>query len=243
MVEKDILFKVFRYKQGDKKSHFDEFTVHCDEDTTVLVALQYIRDNIDSSLILRHSCHHSSCGVCGMRINHRENLACLVKVLDLNSSKVVVEPLQNLPVISDLVVDVNPFFEKYNFSEMPYIRESEFLENSAVASGIEKHTRFENCLECGLCNSACPIAGSDSSYLGPSAMAAAWRVVNAGNSNSKKVLKWVDSEHGCWRCHVAYECSSVCPNNVDPAGSIMLLRKTLLKKKISHIFKRKTGDA
>lgn len=237
MVEKDIMFKVFRYKNGDGKPHFDNFTVPCDEDTTVLVALQYIRDNKDPSLTLRHSCHHSSCGVCGMMINNRENLACLVKVLDLNSSKVVVEPIGNFPVISDLVVDVKPFFEKYNYPKMPYLRESEYVKNSSFPEGIEKHVRFENCLECGLCMSACPVAGTDSSYLGPSAMAAAWRVVNSDGSNSKAILKWVDSEHGCWRCHVAYECSAVCPNGVDPAESIMYLRKRLMKNKIKSFFR------
>ena len=155
MVERDIDFKVFRYKQGGAAPAYQTFRVRCDENTTVLVALQDIRRDQDGTLIMRHSCHHASCGTCGMRINGREELGCVVKVFDLNTSTVVVEPMRNMPVISDLVVDMGPFYDRFNSAGMPLMRESEFLDEADVAEGLEAYMRCENCIECNLCVSAC----------------------------------------------------------------------------------------
>ena len=237
MPEQDIRFRIQRYKQGDRAPHYDTFVVNCDENTTVLVALQTIRREDDPSLMLRHSCHHASCGTCGMKINGQEHLACVVNVLDLRTPVVTVEPLDNIPLISDLVVDMNPFFARYTAPDMPYIRQSEFNPGAGVPDGVEQYIRFENCIECGICVSACPIAGSDPAYLGPAAMAAAWRVFEEPRGHTvDHPLGWVDNEHGCWRCHVAFECSEACPSNVDPARAIMSLRRELTKRKIRRIF-------
>lgn len=239
MTEQQVQFKVYRYKQGQAAPTYQTFTVTVDHNTTVLVALQDIRRDQDPTLILRHSCHHASCGTCGMRVNGREELACVVKVLDLGTSTVVVEPLENIPLISDLVVDMNHFYDGYNVPDMPYIRQSEFLPNAELPEGIAQYERYENCLECGICVSACPVAGSDPDYLGPAAMAAAWRVVaEPRGSDPAFALDWVDQEHGCWRCHVAYECSEACPSDVDPGGAIMSLRKSLTGRKFRRLFGR-----
>lgn len=243
METKTITFRVLRYNEGDPSPHYDTYEVECDANTTVLVALTDIRREHDSTLMLRHSCHHASCGTCGMRINGHEQLACVVRVLDLKTSTVTVEPMANLPLISDLVVDMNTFYAKYNEPEMPYIRSSEFKLGTQLPEGIAALNRFENCLECGLCVSACPVAGSDARYLGPAAMAAAWRVVEEPRSKDPiAVLNWVDDEHGCWRCHVAYECSQVCPSGVDPARGIMNLRQKLTRDKIKQLFGRNKSE-
>jgi len=237
MTEKPITFRVYRHKQGDSAARFETFTVPCDERTTVLIALQDIRREHDSTLMLRHSCHHASCGTCGMRINGKEHLACVTEVLELGTDVVTVEPLSNIPLISDLVVDMDAFFAKYNQAGMPYIRESEFLPMAETPEGIASHTRYENCIECGICVSACPIAGSDPAYLGPAAMAAAWRVVAEPRGEDPTLrLDWVDNEHGCWRCHVAFECTEVCPSSVEPGESIMALRRELTKRKLRRLF-------
>jgi succinate dehydrogenase / fumarate reductase iron-sulfur subunit len=239
MAEQMIDFKVFRYKQGGEAPSYQTFQVPCDENTTVLVALQDIRREQDGSLVLRHSCHHASCGTCGMRVNGRDELGCVVKVLDLGTDEVVVEPMRNMPVISDLVVDMEPFYDRFNSVGMPFIRQSEFLEEAEVAEGLETYIRCENCIECNLCVSACPIMGSDQSYLGPATLAAAWRVVEEPRGlETKPLLDWVDSENGCWRCHVAYECNVACPSEVYPGDKIMALRRELTKGKFRKLFRR-----
>jgi succinate dehydrogenase / fumarate reductase iron-sulfur subunit len=239
MTERTVRFKIRRYKQGQTAPFFQTFDQAVNEDTTLLMALQNIRRDQDPSLMLRHSCHHASCGTCGMKVNRQQILACVVKVLDLHTSTVQVEPLDNLPLISDLVVEMSGFYERYTTPKMPYLRQSEFMPQAELPAGIAQYQRYENCLECGLCVSTCPVAGSDSSYLGPAAMAAARRVVeDPRGSDPGFALDWVDDEHGCWRCHVAYECSEACPSDVDPAGRIMALRGDLAKRKISRLFAR-----
>jgi len=240
MTEQTVQFKLFRYKQGQAAPGYQTFDVTVDENTTVLVALQDIRREQDPTLILRHSCHHASCGTCGMKVNGKSVLACVVKVLELGTSTVVVEPLDNLPLVADLVVSMSGFYERYTTPEMPYLRDSEFMPGAETPEGTEQYHRFENCLECGICVSACPVAGSDPLYLGPAAMAAAGRVVQEPRgSDTDFALDWVDNDHGCWRCHVAYECSEACPSDVDPAGHIMALRGTLTRRKIGRLFGRR----
>ncbi len=237
MSEQQVQFKVQRYKQGQARPTYQTFNVTVNEDTTVLVALQDIRRDQDPTLILRHSCHHASCGTCGMRVNGQEVLACVVKVLDLGTATVVIEPLQNVPLISDLVVDMNAFYARYTVPEMNYLRQSEFIPDAQLPEGIAQYQRYENCLECGICVSACPVAGSDPTYLGPAALAAAWRVVaEPRDGDPDFALDWVDNEHGCWRCHVAYECSEVCPSDVDPGGAIMALRGRITGRKLRRLF-------
>ncbi len=234
-----VRLKVFRYKQGRPKPWYDTFTVAVTPRTTVLEALQAIRRDQDPSLALRHSCHHASCGTCGMRINGQERLACLTNIAALGTDEIVVEPLANLPVVTDLVVDMAAFYEKYGPMGMPLIRRSEFLPESEVPEGVAFYTRLENCIECGLCVSACPVVGSDPLYLGPAALAAAWRVVEEPrDADPEAALAWADTEHGCWRCHVAMECSEVCPSAVNPGGAIMALRRKLAARQFSHWFRR-----
>ena len=99
--------------------------------------------------------------------------------------------------------------------------------------------RCENGIECALCVSACPIAGTDPTYLGPAALAAAWRVVEEPRGlDAKPLLDWVDSQNGCWRCHVAYECNEACPSGVFPGDKIMPLRRELTKRKFRRLFGR-----
>jgi succinate dehydrogenase / fumarate reductase, iron-sulfur subunit len=241
MATKEITFRVFRYNQGDSDPHYETFRVPCDEKTTVLIALQDIRRDQDATLVLRHSCHHASCGTCGMVINGREELACVVRVLELGTDEVVIEPLRNLPVISDLVVDMVPFYEVLNEADRPYIRHSEFMSGAKVPDGIPLYTRYENCIECGACVSACPIMGSDPNYYGPAALAAAYRVFQEPRGRDPEVaLKWTDTRHGCWRCHVAYECTEACPSDVEPAEKIMALRGELTRRKLGRLFGRRS---
>lgn len=237
MAEQQVQLKVQRYKQGQTAPTYQTFDVTVNEDTTVLVALQDIRREQDPTLTLRHSCHHASCGTCGMKINGKDELACVVKVMDLGTPTVLVEPLENLPLISDLVVDMSGFYDRYTTPQMPYVRQSEFLPEAALPEGIDHYERYENCLECGLCVSACPITGSDPEYLGPAALAAAWRVVEEPrDSDPNFALDWADSERGCWRCHVAFECTEACPSDVYPGESIMSLRKSLTGRKVRRLF-------
>jgi succinate dehydrogenase / fumarate reductase iron-sulfur subunit len=194
----------------------------------VLDALLAVRRRQDPSLTLRHSCLHASCGTCGMRVNGREVLACVTR-LDGLGDEIVVEPLAGAPVTGDLVVDTEGLYRRLEPTGRPLVRSSE-----RAGPELEELVRFEDCIECGLCLSACPVAAADPRYQGPAALAAAGRLLEEPRGADRTaVLGRVDDDHGAWRCHLAFECSEVCPAGVDPAGAIMGLRRRLLRDRLS----------
>ena len=226
-----VLLKVFRSGPGDTAPRHDDFRVPAGPRTTVLDALLAVRRRQDPSLTVRHSCLHGSCGTCGMRVNGREVLACVTRLNGLGDP-VVVEPLAGAPLVGDLVVDMEHVYRRLEPVGRALVRASERAGHKDGKAGpgpvLENLERFEDCIECGLCLSACPVAGDDR-FLGPAALAAAERVLAEPRGvDPRAVLGWVDDAHGAWRCHAAFECSAVCPAGVDPGGAIMRLRRRLL---------------
>jgi succinate dehydrogenase / fumarate reductase iron-sulfur subunit len=218
---------VSRRKEGDDPAElrYDTYDVAVGPRTTILDALVAVRRELDPSLTFRHSCFHASCGTCAMRVDGREGLACVTPVPA--HDQVTIEPLANLPVVSDLVVDMNVFFDDLNETGRPLVRTSEMIPGAALADGIDELGRFEDCIECGVCLSACPVAGSDPRYVGPATLAAAWRVVEEPRGlPTGPVVRLMDDEQAAWRCHLAWECSEACPSGVDPAAAIMRLRRS-----------------
>lgn len=198
---------------------WQEYIVEISTGAYVLDAIEEVGKQ-DSSLLFRHSCHHASCGSCGVRINGREALPCITPARQVEKDgDLRIEPLRNFPIIGDLLVDFGPFMRKLDAVDLP-------MRRGAESGGFNW---FESCIECGLCVSACPVAGTDAQYAGPALLAAAGRVVaEPRGQDVETVLRQVDQEHGLWRCHAAFECSDVCPSKVDPAGEIMGLRNRLL---------------
>ena len=210
-----------------RKQGWHDFQVTLPATAYVLDILEEIEKQ-DPSLLFRHACHHASCGSCGLRVNGRERLACVTPLAEVarQGRLLRLEPLRNFPIIADLLVDFGPFMAGLDGVDMPLTRQAEFHPEDEPA-----YMRFENCIECGLCVSACPIAGSDPQYSGPAALAAAWRRLEEPRRTSNAdLIALVDGERGVWRCHAAFECTEVCPSNVNPAGAIMSLRRLLLAK-------------
>jgi succinate dehydrogenase / fumarate reductase iron-sulfur subunit len=237
-----VLLEVFRSDPDRRAGRYDRFRVPVGPRTTVLDALLAVRRGHDPSLTLRHSCLHGSCGTCGMRVNGREVLACVTR-LDGLGDPVVIEPLAGAPVVGDLVVDMTDFYRRLEPAGRPLTRASRAsgqqpiqTDTSASGSGAPAELeRFEDCIECGLCLSSCPIAG-DPRFLGAAALAAAERVLEEPRGADPKVVRgWVDDAHGAWRCHAAFECSAVCPAGVDPGRAIMRLRGRLLRDRLPRL--------
>jgi len=225
-------FRVFRYRRGDAAPHHDEFDVPGDGMTTVLDGLRWIKIHADPSLSIRHSCFHASCGTCGVRVNGREALACVAPLSDLGDGTIHVEPLANIPVLADLVVDMTTFVTRFP-APHPAIRRNDDLPTGTPPSDLEAYERFEDCIECGLCLSACPVAATDDTYVGPAALAYAQRVLEEPRDGVDRgaILDWADSDQAAWRCHAAFECTEACPSNVRPAQRIMALRRALVGRR------------
>jgi succinate dehydrogenase / fumarate reductase iron-sulfur subunit len=222
--------RVHRFKRGDDAPHMELHEVPVEATTTVLEALRWIQLREDPTLGLRHSCFHASCGTCGVRVNGKERLACVTTLAEVTGT-VTVDPIANLPVLHDVVVDMAPFMQRYPPAH-PIVRDSEFLPEAAAPDGIDQHDRFEDCIECGLCLSACPVAATDDSYVGPAALAFAQRVLEEPRGADRDaILDWADQDVAAWRCHAAFECTEACPSGVRPAERIMALRKQLRRRR------------
>jgi succinate dehydrogenase / fumarate reductase iron-sulfur subunit len=221
-------FRVFRYKRGDAESHYDEFDVPVGPRASVLDALRWIEVHRDPTLAIRHSCFHASCGTCGLRVNGREGLGCVTFVRDLGTT-ITVEPEANIPILADLVLDMREFYARFP-EQHPVMRASEFLPRAVPPDGMDGYERFEDCIECGLCLSACPIAATTDEYVGPAALAAAQRLVEEPRgADTVDILRWADQPDAVWRCHAAFECTEACPAGVYPAERIMDMRGVLVE--------------
>jgi succinate dehydrogenase / fumarate reductase iron-sulfur subunit len=218
--------RVYRFKRGDGGERFDEFEVPVGPHTTVLDALRWIQLNRDPSLALRYSCMHASCGTCGVQVDGREELACVCSVHD-HGDEIMVEPLANLPILTDLVVDMTEFYARFP-DEHPIVRASEVLPEAQAPDGLARYVRLEDCIECGLCLSACPVAATSQDYVGPAALAWAQRLLEEPRGADREdVLAWASRPEGVWRCHVGLECTTACPSDAIPAERIMALRRAL----------------
>jgi succinate dehydrogenase / fumarate reductase iron-sulfur subunit len=208
-----IIKRTFPSVNGESaRSYWQEFQVTVAKNAYVLDALEAAWAQ-DPSLMFRHSCHHASCGSCGVRIQGREKLACITPAFEMARGGVLrLEPLRNFPVLADLVVDISSLAHKLEGVGAHVLTQ--------MTSGWQQ---FESCIECGLCISACPIAATSEPYLGPAVLAAAVRNVNLPGVRSQ-----LAGDDGVWRCHSAFECSEVCPVGVEPGSAIMNLRKNLL---------------
>jgi succinate dehydrogenase / fumarate reductase iron-sulfur subunit len=220
-MSKTITLKVAKYNPNtDHEKTWIDYEIPYKKWTTVLDVILEAKSLSDHSIGVRYSCRQASCGSCGMIINGKPKLACFTKISELNSNIVKVEPMNNFPIIRDLVVGFDRMFKTHKRLKPYLIRDdseittktSELLQ---TPEQLNNYIQFANCIKCGLCNSACPTMATDSAFIGPQALAQAYRYV-------------ADESHGIWRCHFAGSCSQVCPKGVDPAMGIQLLRGYLL---------------
>ncbi len=232
---KSVTLRISRYNpKHDDSSAFIEYTVPYEKWTTVLDAILDVKKYLDHSVAVRYSCRQATCGSCGMMINGRPRLGCFTKISELDSNVVTVEPMNNFPIIRDLAVKFERLFDSHQKIKPYLIRDDTELDSDAKEflqspEQVEQYIQFANCIKCGLCNSACPTMATDSSFVGPQALAQAYRYVADSRDRGKDSrLEIIDESHGIWRCHFAGSCSQVCPKGVDPAMGIQLLRGYLL---------------
>jgi len=231
-----LVLRVYRSNSANSDSYrYDTFDVPIQRWTTVLDALLYAKAYEDNSIAIRYSCRMASCGSCGMKINGRPRLACYTNVAELESPVITCQPLTNFSLIRDLVTDFSEFF-RHHKSIKPFIinQNADLMTSEEVSEfiqsprDVDKYLQFSYCIKCGLCYSACPTVATDVRFLGPQALAQAYRYyADTRDNGSREDMKNIDDKHGIWRCHFAGSCSNVCPKGVDPALGIQLLRRHL----------------
>ncbi|MGQ9672482.1 MAG: succinate dehydrogenase/fumarate reductase iron-sulfur subunit [Candidatus Aminicenantales bacterium] len=234
-------FRILRFDPvEDECPHFEDFMVESDEKKSLLEVLMDIRNEQDPTLSFRYSCREAVCGSCAMVINGKFDLACRTILSGLASSLVVIEPLPNLEIQKDLIVDMEPFWRALDKIE-PYLfpGEDKPEKGHRVEDRVmERIDPFTNCILCGCCYSACPVVSRDERYLGPAALAKLYRFV-ADPRDKRGYSRWskVSTETGVWGCDTVFRCNEVCPRYVRPADGIEALRWRLVLGKIKQLFK------
>jgi len=235
-------FRILRFDPGvDQSPCFEDFVYETEEKKSLLEALMDIRNDQDCSLSFRYSCREAVCGSCGMVINGQFDLACRTMIESLNTSLIVIEPLPNLDIQKDLIVDMEPFWQALLAVE-PYLFAGETEPGNGYRMEdrqIEKIDQFVNCIMCGCCYGACPVVARDERYLGPAALAKLYRFVKDPR-DERGTKRWsrVNTETGAWGCDTVFKCNEVCPRKVRPADGIEGLRRSLILGKVQSVFKR-----
>jgi succinate dehydrogenase / fumarate reductase iron-sulfur subunit/fumarate reductase iron-sulfur subunit len=209
----------------------EEFVVRATDPVTALDLLRAIQTTHDPSLAFRYSCRVAMCGTCGIRVNGRSRLACRT-VLDPSDDEIEIAPLAGLPVVRDLIVDTRPFWAQWARVE-PWFVPAEGREERIPVGSDEAKTvdGALGCISCGACYSTCEVAGRGSDYIGPAALNRALALIaDPRDGAARKRLEIVGGRGGVDRCHYVGGCTSSCPVGLDPARSIVELRRLRLAR-------------
>ncbi len=232
MPPETIALEVFRYRPEEERTPtFQTYEVPLKPDWVILDALNYVKDEIDGTLSFRWSCRMGVCGSCGMMINGLPVLTCAAFLETYRPGPIRIEPLENFPVVRDLVILMDDFMEKLNRVK-PWIvpeREKPLSEGEYLQTPEElaEFKQYSMCINCMLCYAACPVYGLEPAFIGPAAIALAQRYnLDNRDHGSQQRLDVLSTDDGIWQCTLVGECSTVCPKSVDPAGAIQRYKVT-----------------
>lgn len=213
---------------------FKEYKITAEPTDRVLDALNEIKWHQDGTLAYRRSCAHGICGSDGMLINGRNRLACKVLIKDLGDH-ITIEPMRGLQVIKDLIVDMEPFFDKYkaikpfliNEDTPPVAERRQSIEDRAVYDDTTK------CILCACCTTACPIFWVNGEYIGPAAIVNAHRFIfDSRDEAAAERLEILNDRSGVWRCRTIFNCVDACPRGIDVTKAIEDVKRALLFNKL-----------
>ncbi|MHA1771768.1 MAG: succinate dehydrogenase/fumarate reductase iron-sulfur subunit [Candidatus Thorarchaeota archaeon] len=243
-----MLFRVARSRSGEKISHYDLYKVDVKKGMTVLDALFQIQNYMDPSLSFRYSCRGAVCGSCAMLINKVPRLACRTQILELADTEVklkpflalteaplgwnpetevLVEPLPNLPILKDLIVDMAPFFDALKQLELWVVPKEGTEPRKQSPEERKLIDRYVNCILCGLCYGSCPVNAEHKEYLGPAALAKSWRFYQDTRIEEReRYLQAALAPNGAPLCDLVMNCVRVCPKDVAPGGAIRRIKQS-----------------
>ncbi len=251
-----VSFEIQRQSpQGDPS--FQTYTLEVESGSTILECLNRIKWEQDGTLAFRKNCRNTICGSCAMRINGRSALACkenvgseLARFSSPDTPAITIAPLGNLPVIKDLVVDMQSFWDTLAVVD-PYVSSSarqlalasstgketavnapaerEFLQSPAERAKLDQ---VGNCILCGACYSECNAREVNPKFVGPHALAKAYRLVadNRDDRTEERLDLYNQGSQGVWGCTRCYFCNTVCPMDVAPMDQIGKIKGEILAR-------------
>ena len=230
--------RILRYDpERDEKPHWESYQVECDPKLDrVLDLLHRVKYEQDGSLTFRRSCAHGVCGSDAMLINGRNRLACKLRVEQLGKRRITVAPLPGLPVIKDLVVDMDDFFAKYR-SVQPYlIDDDQVPPDTERLQSPEQRAVYDDttkCILCAACTSACPSFWAQPAYVGPAAIVNAHRFIyDSRDHGADERLEILADADGVWRCRTIFNCTDACPRGIKITQAILEVSNAIVERRV-----------
>lgn len=231
-------FSIYRFNpEKDSKPHMQNFDLDIGPKSTgmLLDALITIKATQDSSLTFRRSCKEGVCGSDGMNINGKNGLACIIPLTSLGNH-VTIRPLPGLPVIRDLIVDMDYFYKQYERMK-PYLQTKIPLPAKEQLQSPQEREKLDGlyeCILCACCSTSCPsFWWNPDKFVGPAGLLQAYRfVADSRDMATEERLSELQDPFSLFRCHGIMNCVDACPKGLNPALAIGHLRSQLIKRSL-----------
>ncbi|MAJ80341.1 MAG: succinate dehydrogenase iron-sulfur subunit [Porticoccaceae bacterium] len=230
-----ITVSIYRFNpETDEHPHMQDFEFDTvGKDLMVLDVLEKLKVE-DPSLVFRRSCREGVCGSDGMNISGKNGLACITPLSEaVRNNKIIIRPLPGLPVIRDLVIDMQQFYAQYekiepymvNDSPAPQIERLQSQEERAKLDGLYE------CILCACCSTACPsFWWNPEKFIGPSGLLQAYRfLADSRDTSAEERLSKLNDPFSVFRCHGIMNCVQVCPKGLNPTRAIGHIRNMLIR--------------
>jgi succinate dehydrogenase / fumarate reductase iron-sulfur subunit len=243
------MFRIARSRDGGSITHYDLYKIDLKKGMTVLDALFQIQDRMDPSLSFRYSCRGAVCGSCSMLINKEPQLACRTQIADARNNEmklklfstlsdvpkgwnpdaeILVEPLPNMPILKDLVVDMTMFYDAFESMKLWSDSVDGNTPSTQSPDDRKKFERYVNCILCALCYGSCPVNAERKEYVGPAALAKAWRFhEDTRISEPDRYKESAAQPEGAPLCDLIMNCVKACPKGVAPGAAIRKIKEAL----------------
>ncbi|MBE9559775.1 MAG: succinate dehydrogenase iron-sulfur subunit [Proteobacteria bacterium] len=230
-------FKIYRFNpENDTKPHVQDYELNdIEPGTMLLAALLRIKDEQDQTLSFRRSCGEGVCGSDGMNINGVNGLACITPLDDLKQP-IEVKPLPGLPVIRDLIIDMDQFYKQYR-AVKPYLIVNDPMPEVELPQTPEQRERLDGlyeCVLCACCSTACPsFWWNPDKFLGPAALLQASRFIeDSRDQDFEKRLEELEGPFKLFRCHTIMNCVHVCPKGLNPTKAIGRIKAKMVTRSL-----------
>lgn len=226
-----VALKIQRFNpETDKRPHWQEFEAEVEPTDRLLDALNYVKWYVDGTLAFRRSCAHGICGSDAMTVNGVNRLACKVLIRDLKQP-VVIQPLVGMPILKDLIVDMEPFFAAYR-RVRPYLITSDQPPATERLQAPEERERYDEttrCILCAACTSSCPAYWANNEYVGPAAIVQAHRFIfDSRDRGAGERLRILSERTGVFRCRTTFNCTEACPRGIQVTKAIQEVKRAIL---------------
>jgi succinate dehydrogenase/fumarate reductase iron-sulfur protein len=211
---KTVTLRILRVRPAMKPC-YEEFKVESDEKTTILDCLHFVKDNYDRTLSFRDTCRSGICGACGVMVNNEAGLACKTSVQEIGSDILTIEPLKHFPVIKDLMVDFDEFFEKLK-KVSPWILTDSVQERNLIdEETVLALRKIGHCLYCGVCYAESSLVEKNKDFVGPHAMAKVARYLGDPREKSRERVKIAQSIYLPFKDIDEKDWDLPCPTDID----------------------------